>query len=352
VAWTYGLIALAYGRLNLFTFFVAAIIIGLGIDYLIHLSHRFWREHAVSADPARAMERTFSSTGGSILAGAATTRRVPLDLITSFVGLHEPAPPGIAAGAALPSPPSFSGVRGPSPHPPREPGGSPQQRRPRKYRRESCRRRRSLSLRFDASPESMNSSIPPPSRQAGGGEDIRPPKNPLMVVEAPDAMTLPRLAPRRPSETRRGRDAHSARSLSSFFPMPDDQRAALARSRIFAQRPAPDAARLRSWLAAAADKEGIAGGIARRVRGRSADSAKSPPSPPAEISSSGPISTSNSRRPQSGPLCVSTGRGGRRIGWRTSAGWSSVRGVSVTGIHLVLSAPSQVVREVTVRRLC
>ena len=127
-------------------------------------------------------------------------------------------------------------------------------------------------------------------------------KNPLMVVvEAPDAMTLLLRLGRVETAVRSlaaDGTLHSARSLSSFFPMPDDQRAALARlGNLRANGRLPDAARLRSWLAAAADKEGIAWqeSFDRYVETVGRFGEISALLTPAEIGSSGPIRHFKSR---------------------------------------------------------
>ncbi|MBI3392566.1 MAG: MMPL family transporter [Nitrospirae bacterium] len=375
VAWTYGLIALAYGRLNLFTFFVAAIIIGLGIDYLIHLSHRFWREHAASADPARAMERTFSSTGGSILAGAATTAAAFLSiLVTSFAGLHElgvAAALGIAAcaGAAFTVAPVIllrRAARGAPRRIPSLPGAE-------RIALASARRPKVVlaawltviflagaaapSLRFDASPESMGLvDSPALATEREIAKIFGHRKNPLMVVvEAPDAMTLLLRLGRVETAVRSlvaDGTLHSARSVSSFFPMPDDQRAALARlEELRSNGRLPDPARLRSWLSAAAEKEGIAwpesfdpyvetvgrfGGISALLT-------------PAEIGSAGPVRHFKSPDGLKAALYVYPRDGEWTADRLDNVGRlvEASGGVSVTGIHLVLSRlKSQVVREV------
>lgn len=375
VAWTYGLIALAYGRLNLFTFFVAAIIIGLGIDYLIHLSHRFWREHAALADPVRAMERTFSSTGGSILAGAATTAAAFLSiLVTSFVGLHElgvAAALGIAAcaGAAFTVAPVLllrRAARGAPRRIPSLPGAE-------RIALASARRPKAVlavwlaivflagiavpSLRFDTSPESMGLvDSPALAAERDVAKTFGHRKNPLMViVEAPDPMTLllrmGRVETAVQSLVADG-TLHSTRSLSSFFPMPDDQRAALARLEYLrANGRLPDPARLRSWLSAAAEREGIAWpeSFGRYVETVGRFGQVSALLTPAEIGSSGPIRHLKSPDGLTAALYIYP-RDGEWTADRLEKAGRLVEasgGVSVTGIHLVLSRlKSQVVREV------
>lgn len=376
VAWTYGLIALTYGRLNLFTFFVAAIIIGLGIDYLIHLSHRFWREHSASTDPALAMERTLSSTGASILAGAATTSAAFLSiLVTSFVGLHElgvAAALGIAAcaGAAFTVAPVIllrRAARGAPRRIPSLPGAE-------RIALGSARRPKTIlaawltiiffagaaapSLRFDASPESMGLvDSPALATEREVAKIFGHRKNPLMVViEAPDAMTLLLRLGRVETAVRSlaaEGTLHSARSLSSFFPMPDDQRAALARlGNLRANGRLPDPAHLRSWLSSAADKEGIAWqeSFDRYVETVGRFGEISALLTPAEIGSDGPVRHFKSPDGLKAALYVYP-RDGEWTADRLENVGKLVEvsgGVSVTGIHLVLARlKSQVVREVT-----
>ncbi len=66
---------LMYRAFNVVTAFIFAILLGLGIDFGIHLLARFRFERA-RFSLAEAMRRTLTSTGGALLAGATTTAAV------------------------------------------------------------------------------------------------------------------------------------------------------------------------------------------------------------------------------------------------------------------------------------
>jgi predicted RND superfamily exporter protein len=74
VAFTFAFAELAIGHLNIVTGFLVAILIGLGLEYGIHLSMRYWeerREHPVSEALAAAVRGTFSGALTSGLTNAA-----------------------------------------------------------------------------------------------------------------------------------------------------------------------------------------------------------------------------------------------------------------------------------------
>ena len=59
--------------LNAFTATVLAMTIGLGIDYSVHLTHRYVDERRLQPTPAAALVRTVYGTGGALLGSALTT---------------------------------------------------------------------------------------------------------------------------------------------------------------------------------------------------------------------------------------------------------------------------------------
>jgi len=70
--------ALAYarvvlGELNLVSAFIFAILLGLGIDFGIHLLSRYSSERAAGADPEAALATTFATTGRATVAGGVST---------------------------------------------------------------------------------------------------------------------------------------------------------------------------------------------------------------------------------------------------------------------------------------
>jgi len=78
---TMGIASLTLGRLNIMTSAFAAILVGLGIDFAIHLYDRYQQERSSGADLAPAIETTLTETGEGIWTGAFTT-------IVAFVVLY------------------------------------------------------------------------------------------------------------------------------------------------------------------------------------------------------------------------------------------------------------------------
>ena len=70
-AWVFGTMYLAGLSFTPETAIIAAIGIGIGVDYAIHVGERFVDEH--DDDPYAALHRTARGTGGALLASAATT---------------------------------------------------------------------------------------------------------------------------------------------------------------------------------------------------------------------------------------------------------------------------------------
>ena len=99
LAWTLLLAYLLYGTLNVVTSIVAAMLIGLFVDYIIQTFRRFREFFRVDGDAGRAMERTLAGTGKAILSGALTTSLAFFSVVvTSFRGLHEL---GVVAGFGI-----------------------------------------------------------------------------------------------------------------------------------------------------------------------------------------------------------------------------------------------------------
>jgi predicted RND superfamily exporter protein len=70
---TLAIAALLIGRLNVLTSAFAVILIGLGIDFAIHLYDRYHSERSLGLDVRQAMEKTLTETGSGILTGGGTT---------------------------------------------------------------------------------------------------------------------------------------------------------------------------------------------------------------------------------------------------------------------------------------
>jgi hypothetical protein len=68
-----GAAALLLGRLNVLTAFIFAVLMGLGIDFGIHLGRRYQEERAAGVPHVAALERTYRGTGRAQLAALLTT---------------------------------------------------------------------------------------------------------------------------------------------------------------------------------------------------------------------------------------------------------------------------------------
>ncbi len=68
-----GVVGIILGRLNLMTSMFAVILIGLGIDYAIHIISIYSERRAIDKDVVSAMEQTFVRSGSGIITGALTT---------------------------------------------------------------------------------------------------------------------------------------------------------------------------------------------------------------------------------------------------------------------------------------
>jgi len=72
-AWLFGTMYLADLAFTTETAIIAAIGIGIGVDYAIHIGERFIEERDGGREPVAALVRTVRGTGGALLASAATT---------------------------------------------------------------------------------------------------------------------------------------------------------------------------------------------------------------------------------------------------------------------------------------
>ncbi len=68
-----GVVGLLLGRLNLMTSMFAVVLIGLGIDYSIHLISVYSERRALGRDAVTAMQETLVRSGSGIITGALTT---------------------------------------------------------------------------------------------------------------------------------------------------------------------------------------------------------------------------------------------------------------------------------------
>jgi uncharacterized protein len=73
LAWTFGTMAATGIPLNPVTATLAALSIGIGVPFMIHVTSRFLEERERADDGATAMRRTLTETGGALAGSAATT---------------------------------------------------------------------------------------------------------------------------------------------------------------------------------------------------------------------------------------------------------------------------------------
>ncbi len=99
VAWTLGLIEVVYGRLNTLTAFVFSILIGMGIDFAIHIYGRAREEFANGAEWQEALTTSLTRTGRGLVSATLTTVAALLTLLVASVdGFREF---GVACGLGV-----------------------------------------------------------------------------------------------------------------------------------------------------------------------------------------------------------------------------------------------------------
>jgi len=97
--WAMGAATLLVGKLNMFTQTMSVLILGLGIDFSIHLFSVFTEKRAAGESVISAMEHTFLKSGKGILTGGVTTACAFFALVISRArGMKEM---GIVMGSGL-----------------------------------------------------------------------------------------------------------------------------------------------------------------------------------------------------------------------------------------------------------
>jgi predicted RND superfamily exporter protein len=90
LSWTMLLARVMYGDLNIVTSVVAAMLIGMYVDYLIQVYARFEECLRATGDRGAALETTMAGTGKAVVTGSLTTAVSFFAIVvTSFRGLHE-----------------------------------------------------------------------------------------------------------------------------------------------------------------------------------------------------------------------------------------------------------------------
>jgi predicted RND superfamily exporter protein len=83
IFWTMGTLQLIYGSLNLFTAMMGLVLLGLGIDFSVHVVTRYQEERGRGRNVEDAISQMFSGTGVAVIIGAVTTS---LAFFTLLVG--------------------------------------------------------------------------------------------------------------------------------------------------------------------------------------------------------------------------------------------------------------------------
>ena len=99
VAWTLGALELIYGHLNTLTVFVFSMLVGMGVDFAIHIYRRMQEERAGGASWEVAAHHAISRTGRALVTATVTTVASLLMLsFASFDGFREF---GVACGLGV-----------------------------------------------------------------------------------------------------------------------------------------------------------------------------------------------------------------------------------------------------------
>ncbi len=83
ILWTQGLLRILFGGLNIITAMMMLVLLGLGVDFAIHVIARFQEERSRGGDLSEVLVTTLSGTGTAVTVGALTTA---LAFFTLMVG--------------------------------------------------------------------------------------------------------------------------------------------------------------------------------------------------------------------------------------------------------------------------
>jgi len=88
--WTLGFASLIFQRLNILTCIFSCVLIGLGIDFAIHIINRYFGENQVNLPVPRRLQLTFEESGMGILVGGITTATAFFSIgLSDFKGFSE-----------------------------------------------------------------------------------------------------------------------------------------------------------------------------------------------------------------------------------------------------------------------
>ena len=99
LSWTLGIAYLIFGSLNLGSSIITAMLMGLGIDYIIHIFNRCESEFIKTGDIRQALYTSLTCAAPGVVTGALTTSTAFFSIIaTNFKGLYQL---GIVAGIGI-----------------------------------------------------------------------------------------------------------------------------------------------------------------------------------------------------------------------------------------------------------
>jgi predicted RND superfamily exporter protein len=96
IFWTMGTLQILFGSLNIFTVMIMLVLLGLGIDFSIHLIARFQEELGQGSGLEQAVGTMYSHSGVAVITGAVTTALAFLTLMVAET--HGVFEFGVAAG--------------------------------------------------------------------------------------------------------------------------------------------------------------------------------------------------------------------------------------------------------------
>ncbi|MDD5559136.1 MMPL family transporter [Candidatus Methylomirabilis sp.] len=99
VCWAFGFAAVTVGHLNMLSMVLAPMLIGIGMDYGIHLLARYEEERGAGHSIQQALERAFEGAGPGILHSAVTTSVGLFALILTGIGVLQEL--GLITGCGL-----------------------------------------------------------------------------------------------------------------------------------------------------------------------------------------------------------------------------------------------------------
>jgi predicted RND superfamily exporter protein len=90
VLWTFGFVSLIFQRLNLLTCIFSCVLIGLGVDFAIHIVNRYFDRRMLGQNPCERLRITFQEAGSGIVVGGISTAAAFYALtISDFRGFIE-----------------------------------------------------------------------------------------------------------------------------------------------------------------------------------------------------------------------------------------------------------------------